>query len=109
MTYARRNREYLSGAVGSSLAVLPYDEETVEHQSSDIVVVGMLGICRSWLKCFGLDLCIRQLLVRPRTMLDPLILPSGRPGLSLQLPHDALAILLVLHLAFSHHREERAS
>jgi hypothetical protein len=42
-------------------------------------------------------------------MLDPLILPSGRPGLSLQLPHDALAILLVLHLAFSHHREERAS
>jgi hypothetical protein len=56
MTYACRNREYLAGAIGCGLAVLPYDEKTIEHQSSNIVIVGVFGIRGSCLKRFGLNL-----------------------------------------------------
>jgi len=55
---SRRHSKDFSSTVCNGPIVLRYNEDTIEHQSSNIVVVHVLGVRGFWIKRLGLYLSI---------------------------------------------------
>ena len=56
--FAGGHREDVTGAICDRLITLPYDEDAIEHQSSDIVVVRVLKVFGFLIERLGFDLGI---------------------------------------------------
>ena len=55
---SRRHSKDFSSTVCNGPIILRYNEDTIEHQSSNIVVVHVLGVGGFWIKRLGLYLGI---------------------------------------------------